>query len=136
MPPEARMISPVIQNDASELQKTELFGATVEGSLFRAERKRIYNDLEPSDPDSILRHRDHRPFQQVVVANLHHADQQPARSSPRRPSIRMGITDGPVTPDKASSAWKSASNVTTTIPSWRPTSRIFESVAVANPDNS
>jgi hypothetical protein len=32
-----------------------------------------------------------------------------ARSSPRRPSIRMRITDGPVTPDKASSVWKSAS---------------------------
>ena len=32
----------------------ELFEATVEGSLFRAERKRIYNDLERTD-DSVSR---------------------------------------------------------------------------------
>jgi hypothetical protein len=32
----------------------ELFGATVEGSLFRAERKRIYNDLERTD-DTVSR---------------------------------------------------------------------------------
>jgi hypothetical protein len=73
------------------------------------------------------------PFSRSSLQSCNTLTSSRARSSPRRPSIRMRTTDGPVIPDRASSAWKSASNVTTTMPSCWPKSRIFESLTVAKP---
>ena len=48
------IVSPVFYDSELPCSVFELFEATVEGSLFRAERKRIYNDLERTD-DTVSR---------------------------------------------------------------------------------